>query len=341
MRRLLNTLYLINPDSYIVKDGDNIVVLIKNEEKARIPAYNIESIISFGYMGASPPLIQMCAERNIYLSFLSQSGRFLGGVYGETKGNVLLRREQFRLADEEDFSLHISSVIIAGKICNMRSVVERFRRERDKEDTGLLLLSTQLMRLQKDALCAGNMDELRGMEGNAARLYFSVFDRMILNDNPCFKFGERSRRPPKNIVNALLSFAYVLIAHDVAAALETVGLDPYVGFMHTDRPGRQSLALDMMEEFRAYAGDRFVLSLINKRLVSEHDFILHGDAGVMMTDNGKRTFLDAWQKRKKEELIHPFLKEKIPIGLLPYAQAMLLCRFIRGELNNYPVFILK
>lgn len=341
MRKLLNTLYLVNPKSIISKDGENIVVNIDNQECARIPIYNIESIVTFGYMGASPSLIYMCAQRNIHICFLSPNGRYQGQILGQTKGNVLLRREQYRLADNKGFSLRLSSVCIAGKIANMRSVIERFRRERDKGEERLLSISTLLKQLKIDAYNTTSIDSLRGIEGYASALYFSVFDKMILDKSEAFIFTERSRRPPKDIVNALLSFSYVLIAHDVKSALETVGLDPYVGFMHTDRPGRASLALDMMEEFRAYLGDKFVLSLINRKQISKYDFIDHGEGGILLTDDGKKKFFNAWQTRKKDEVLHPYLNEKIMIGLLPYSQAMLLSKYIRKELNDYPVFIIK
>lgn len=341
MRKLLNTLYVTTPEAYLSKDGENIVVKIKDEEKFRIPILNLESIVSFGYMGASPQLMKLCVERDVGLSFLASSGEFLGRISGKTKGNVLLRRTQYRVADDKERSLRISSIFIAGKIFNMRSVIDRYRRDYCKEDCELTEVSQHLKNSRRRIFCAVDTDSLRGIEGDAANCYFSVFDRMIVQQKIAFPFSGRNRRPPKDRVNALLSFLYTLLAHDVQSALETIGLDPYVGFMHTDRPGRPSLALDMMEEFRSYLCDRLVLSLINRKQITEKDFVIQGNAGIIMSDNGRRNVIQAWQNRKQEEIIHPYLQEKVKIGLLPYIQAMLMARYLRGELDNYPVFLIQ
>lgn len=343
MRKLLNTLYVTTPEAYLTKDGENIVVKVKDKDMFRIPILNLESIVSFGYMGASPALIKLCSDRNVGLCFLSANGKFQGRISGAVSGNVLLRRTQYRIADDKDRSLQISRILIAGKIANSRNIIERFKRDHissNEQMATFATISEKLRRNKNQALTAENPDILRGIEGDAANNYFSIFDQMIVSQRNDFPFNGRNRRPPKDKVNALLSFVYTLLAHDIQSALESVGLDPYVGFLHTDRPGRASLALDLMEELRAYLADRLVLSLINRKQISGKGFIEHGDNGVVMNDDVRKEVLTAWQKRKKETIIHPYLKETIPIGLIPYAQAMLLARFLRNDLDNYPVFLI-
>ncbi|MDD6553446.1 MAG: type I-C CRISPR-associated endonuclease Cas1c [Prevotellaceae bacterium] len=344
MRKLLNTLYVTNPEVYLTKDGENIVAKIEQKEVMRIPVLNLEDIVCFGYAGASPRLMAMCAERNIGMCFLTPSGHFLARVIGGVNGNVLLRRIQYRHADDAQWSLNLSKTMIAGKIFNSRKVLDRFRRDHTtliKDLENYQKTSVLLDNDRKNALSCSSIDKLRGLEGDAANAYFSLFNQMITNRDNIFAFHGRNRRPPKDPVNCLLSFSYTLLAQEVQSALETVGLDPYVGFMHTDRPGRASLALDMMEEFRAYLGDRFVLSLVNRGQVSARDFIENGQDNVIMTDSCRKTVISAWQKRKKESLTHPFLKETVQIGLLPYIQAILLARYIRGNLDGYPVFLIQ
>ena len=340
MRKLLNTLYITTPDSYLSKDGMNVVVSVKSQEIFRIPIINIEGIVSFGYMGASPGLMKLCTDNNVSLTFLSPNGRFICRIQGQTKGNVLLRKKQYKLSEQEDWALHVAQIMIAGKIQNQRSVLRRFIRDygnnqQVEEAANALDNFKRNTRLSTDKL------SLMGIEGMAANKYFEVFPSLLTQQIDQFPFGGRSRRPPKDAVNAMLSLAYTLLTNDITAALETVGLDPYVGFLHTLRPGRASLALDMTEELRAYMGDRFVLSLINRRQISPSDFLNQGEQGVTLTAEGRRTFLTAWQTRKKETIIHPYLNEKISIGLIPHAQAMLMARFIRGEVDDYPVFLIK
>ena len=340
MRKLLNTLYITTPDSYLSKDGMNVVVSVKSQEIFRIPIINIEGIVSFGYMGASPGLMKLCTDNNVSLTFLSPNGRFICRIQGQTKGNVLLRKKQYKLSEQEDWALHVAQIMIAGKIQNQRSVLRRFIRDygnnqQVEEAANALDNFKRNTRLSTDKL------SLMGIEGMAANKYFEVFPSLLTQQIDQFPFGGRSRRPPKDAVNAMLSLAYTLLTNDITAALETVGLDPYVGFLHTLRPGRASLALDMTEELRAYMGDRFVLSLINRRQISPSDFLCQGEQGVTLTEEGRRTFLTAWQTRKKETIIHPYLNEKIPVGLIPHAQAMLIARFIRGEVDDYPVFLIK
>ena len=340
MRKLLNTLYVTTPEAYLSKDGLNIVVSVKQQEEFRIPSINIEGIVTFGYMGASPGLMKLCSDSGISLTFLSPNGRFISRVQGATRGNVLLRKAQYALSDDEEWSLHVAQLMIAAKIQNYRNVLRRYIR-----DYGECLEVEEAVKMldanKRDVLDAEDKTKLMGFEGIASNAYFEVLPNLILNQKESFPFNGRNRRPPKDAVNAMLSLAYTLIANDCTAALETVGLDPYVGFLHALRPGRTSLALDMMEEFRAYLGDRFVLSLINKRQITPKDFLYQGDNGVVMTDNGRKTFITAWQNRKRETLIHPYLNEKVEIGLLPYIQAMMLARYVRKDIDNYPVFLIK
>ena len=344
MRKLLNTLYVTNPDVFLSKDGENVVAKIENREVMRLPVINLEGIVCFNNLGASKYLMAMCAERNIGLCFLTSSGRFLARVTGETNGNVLLRRKQYRVADDKEEALRISKIMIRGKIHNSRKVVERFKRDHAttaEEVSRVESISSALKVNMRQVLHCENANELRGIEGDAAVNYFSMFDDMIIAQKPAFTFVGRNRRPPKDRTNCLLSFVYTLLAHEVQSALETVGLDPYVGFLHSDRPGRAGLALDMMEELRAYLADRFVLSLINRKQVGAEDFIENGAENIIMSDSCKKTVLAAWQKRKKDTMSHPFLAESVTIGLLPYIQAMLMARFLRGDLDNYPVFLIQ
>ena len=340
MRKLLNTLYITTPEAYLTKDGLNVVVSVDKEERFRIPITNVESIVTFGYMGASPGLMKLCMDNNVSLSFMTPQGRFICRVQGATRGNVLLRKKQYALSENEDAALHLAKLFIIGKVYNTRSILQRYIRDNGANEEVEYVIK-QLEWRKKCIMRAENMDILRGEEGHAANTYFEVFDHLILHQKEDFPFHGRSRRPPKDEVNAMLSFVYTLIANDVAAALESVGLDPYVGFMHTLRPGRTSLALDMMEELRAYLGDRLVLSMINRKQVTKKDFIRQGDESFVMTDDCRKVLLTTWQQRKKEVIEHPYLREKVPIGLLPYAQAMLLARFLREDLDDYPVFLMR
>ena len=340
MRKLLNTLYVTTPEAYISKDGMNVVVSVKQQEVFRIPAINIEGIVTFGYMGASPGLMKLCSDSGISLTFLSPNGRFVSRVQGATRGNVLLRKAQYSLSEDEEWSLHVSRLMIAAKIQNYRNVLKRY--VRDYGECNEVEVAVKLLDANKHyALKAENRIQLMGFEGMASNAYFEVLPKLILNRDEAFHFNGRNRRPPKDAVNAMLSLAYTLIANDISAALETVGLDPYVGFLHSLRPGRASLALDMMEEFRAYLGDRFVLSLINKKQIAPNVFLSQGENGITMNDIGRKTFITAWQNRKRDTIIHPYLNAKVEIGLLPYVQAMMLARYIRRDIDDYPVFLLK
>ena len=343
MKKLLNTLYVTSEDSYLALDGENIVVLDKEREIGRLPLYNLESIVSFGYRGTSPALMGACADRNISLCYVSPNGKFLARVTGKVKGNVVLRRKQYEISRDEAASLEIAKNCIIGKVYNARWVLERATRdhsmqidaEKVKHASGMLKESA--VRVQKSE----SKDQLRGYEGEAASVYFSVFDELILQQKKDFVFSGRNKRPPVDNINAMLSFVYTMLTNNIASALETVGLDPYVGMLHTERPGRVSLALDMIEELRPVLADRFVISLINKKVVSAKDFMKKENGAVIMKDDARKRFLTEWQNRKKETLTHPYLKEKMEWGMVPYVQAMLLARYLRGDLDSYPVFLWK
>lgn len=343
MRKLLNTLYVTIPEAYLSLDGENIVILNDKQEIGRVPLHNLERIVAFSYPGTSPALMGKCVEKGIELVFMTPYGKFQARVEGGINGNVLLRREQYRMADNDLKSISIARNMILGKLYNSRQVILRVLRDhRMRVDEELFLKKSEYI-AESINKCkkVEDLDNLRGIEGESASVYFSIFNNMILQQNEDFIFNIRSRRPPLDRVNALLSFSYSLCTGMCASALESVGLDPYVGFMHTDRPGRRSLALDLIEEFRAWMCDRFVLMLINKKIICAKDFEVREDNAVVLTDSGRKTVLSAWQERKKEIITHPFLNEKVEWGMLPYVQALLLARFIRGDLDEYPVFMWK
>lgn len=343
MRKLLNTLYVTSPDSYLSLDGENIVILREEKQVFRMPLHNIEGIVAFGYTGASPALMGACAKNNIALTFMTPSGRFLARVTGEIRGNVVLRKEQYRISDNESRAMSVARNIIMAKIINSRNCVERVARDYSMR-VDIEKLQKVISKLKESVSSVANCmtrDELRGIEGEAASTYFSIFNEMILQQKEGFVFQGRNRRPPLDNVNAMLSFAYTLLGQNIAAALETVGLDPYVGVMHTDRPGRISLALDLLEELRAVVADRFVLSMINRKMVQAEDFTKRENGAVVMGEEARRLVLTQWQKRKKEVITHPYIGEKIEWGLVPYVQALLLARYIRGDLEEYPPFLWK
>lgn len=343
MRRLLNTLYVTRKDAYLSLDGENIVVKVDGKEIARFPLHTLDSIIVFSYQGASPTLMGKCSEKGITISFCSQTGRFLCRTVGTSTGNVLLRREQYHLADEPKECVNISKMFLFGKIYNARGVVERAIRDHSLrvDIETMKIVSKRLHDSLHGILTTQNLDTLRGIEGKAASGYFGVFDQMILRNKDTFKYIERSRRPPLDECNALLSFIYILLMNMCMNSLEAVGLDSYVGFLHKDRPGRTSLALDLMEELRACMADRFVLTLINNRIVSPNDFIKTESGAVLIRDEARKVIIQKWQERKEETITHPFIKEKIPWGLVPYVQAQLLARYIRNDIESYPPFLWK
>lgn len=343
MRKLLNTLYVMTETAYLTLDGENIVILDGEKTLGRFPLHTLENIVCFSYKGASPALMGACSERKIGLNFFSPRGKFLARITDKKYGNVLLRKEQYRISDQEDRSLPYAKNMITGKIFNCRWCLERTLRDHacrvDAEK--LKLVSNVLYDTIPKIDTASSLDELRGVEGKAAERYFSVFDELILNQKEDFIFTSRNRRPPLDNVNAVLSFAYTILGNECADALESVGLDPYVGFMHGDRPGRTSLALDLMEELRPVLGDRFILTLINTKSLQTGHFEKQKDGAVMLNDEGRKVFFNAWQNHKKEKITHPYLKEKIEWGLVPYIQALLLARTIRGDLDEYPPFLWK
>ena len=343
MKPLLNTLFVTSEDLYLTLDGENVVANRGKEMVARYPLHTLQNIVSFSYAGASPALMGACAKRDVGLAFCSPRGRFLARVGGESRGNVLLRRAQYRAADDPPQSCRIARSMIFGKLHNARWSIERTKRDHGlRVDCGRLdAASRRIQGLLEPVLEETDLDSLRGLEGIGAAAYFEVLDEMILSGKEDFFFHERSRRPPLDRVNALLSFAYSLLAHDCASALEAVGLDSYVGFLHRDRPGRTSLALDLMEELRPCLADRFVLTLINNRVVKASDFLSAENGAVLLTDDGRKAFLQSWQERKREQLTHPYLEEKLPWGMVPYAQALLLARYLRGDLDGYPPFLWK
>ncbi|MGE6552271.1 type I-C CRISPR-associated endonuclease Cas1c [Bacillus mycoides] len=343
MKKLLNTLFITQSDVYLSLDGDNIVLLKEQEKIGRLPLHNLESIVSFGYTGTSPALMGYCAEKNISLVFLTMYGQFLARVVGKSKGNVILRKKQYRISEDEVISAKIARNFIVGKIYNNKWIIERMTRDyplRIDVDQ-FKVISQHLSSIILEVRECEDLERLRGLEGQAATSYNKLFNQMILQQKEDFYFNRRSRRPPLDNVNAMLSFAYTLLANDMTSALEGVGLDAYVGFLHRDRPGRVSLALDAMEELRGVCADKFVLSLINKRVINKEDFLQKENGAVIMTDEARKKFLAAWQNKKQEKITHPYLGEKISWGLVPHAQALLLARYLRNDLDEYPPFLWK
>ncbi len=343
MKKLLNTLYVTSENSYLSLDGENVVVLDDGCEIGRLPLHNLEGIASFGYRGTSPALMGACAERNISLCYLSPQGKFLARVSGRIKGNVILREQQYLYFLDEKKSLDIAKNCIIGKIYNARWVLERATRDHGLQ-VNVEKLKDASINLKESLDYVRNSqskEQLRGFEGEAAQIYFGVFDELILQQKIDFSFHGRSKRPPLDYTNALLSFVYTLLTNTITSALETVGLDPYVGCLHTERPGRVSLSLDLIEELRPVLADRFVLSLINKKMIAKKGFKQKENGAVLMDDETRKTVLVEWQNKKKETLTHPFLKEKIEWGMVPYVQAMLLARYLRGDLDAYPPFLWK
>lgn len=342
MKKHLNTLYITSDDAYVRKERETFVVEINNEKVFQAPIHSIENIVCFGFKALSPALMAFCAENNVCISYLSEQGKFLARVQGAQQGNVLLRKTQYSISDNEQESLQIARPIIAAKVTNYRNLLQRHQRNHPEETTieierSITILGNRLNDIAKSE----TLDGLRGYEGECANIYFSVLADLIISQKEDFKFTNRSKRPPLDPANALLSFLYAILANDVRSAVETVGLDPQVGFLHQLRSGRPSLALDIMEEFRAYLGDRIMLNLINLKQVTIKDFEIRESGEVRMSDEARKTVLSAYQKRKQEELVHPLLDEKMTIGLLPHIQAQLLARYIRGDISEYPPFYMK
>lgn len=338
---MLNTLYVNTQGAYLHKEGETVVVEVKKEVKLRVPLINLSSIVCFGNVMCSPFLLGACAKADICVSHLTEHGRFLASIRGSVSGNVLLRREQYRRADKGEAAFPLAKSFVTGKIANAKTFLRRSAREGAMDSDAVSGAADALDRcLQRMALCE-NVDSLRGTEGEASRTYFSVFDHLLMVRDEGFFFKDRNRRPPLDRVNALLSFTYTLLMHDITGALETHGLDPCVGYLHSDRPGRKSLALDVMEEFRSSFADRFVLSLINRRQIKGSDFETLENGAILLKEKPRKELLAAYQRRKQEEIEHPFLEEKMPIGMLFHAQALLLARHLRGDIEAYPPFYWK
>jgi CRISP-associated protein Cas1 len=343
MKKLQNTLFVTTAGAYLAKDGEAVAVRVDQEVRMRVPIHSLGGIVCFGPVGFSPFLLGLCGERGVAVSFLTENGRFLARLQGPTSGSVLLRREQYRRADDPAGCAPLIRSILAAKIANSRTVLLRALRDRPGHSAAEALRAAAGRLAQHLQLLAGDLtvDVLRGIEGGAARAYFEAFDSLIVQQKQAFFLRERSRRPPRDNMNALLSFTYTLLRHDFTAALEAVGLDPAVGFLHRDRPGRPGLALDLMEEMRAYLADRLALSLVNLNQVRATSFTKDESGGVSMDSETRKVVLTAYQKRKAEEIVHPYLGEKMPLGLLPHLQAALLARTLRGDLDGYPPFLWK
>lgn len=338
MKKLLNTLYVTRQESYLHKERETIVIKQGDHKLGQFPALAIANILCFGQVSVSPFLMGYCADQGIGLAFYTEYGRFLARVQGRQAGNVLLRRAQYRWADDQEKSISVARLMVAAKIANGRAVL--LREIRNHGENALIRsvadhLATSLRRVKH----AQSVAEAMGMEGDAASSYFSVFDELLRGTG--FAFGGRIRRPPTDPINALLSFVYSLITQECVSALQGVGLDPFVGFLHQDRPGRPSLALDLLEEFRASWADRFVLTLINRRQVQLDDFVTEASGAVRLDDDARKRLLTAYQERKQVEVMHPYLEEQVPIGLLPHCQAMLLARHIRGDTRFYTPYLVK
>lgn len=343
MKKLLNTLYITSKKTYLSRERETVLISVNKEVKHQFPIHLLEGIVCFGNVICTPSLMQLCALNKVAISFLSERGRFLAKVQGPVSGNVLLRREQYRKADDLIHSSNVARSIIIGKIANLRTVIMRGARELEDESARMILKKSTLhlghliQRLEKTS----ELDSLRGIEGEASKTYFSGFDHLILSQKMDFFFKARSRRPPLDNMNALLSFLYTILTHDVASAIESVGLDPAVGFLHRDRPGRPSLALDLMEEFRPFIADRIAITLVNRMQIKGKGFVRSESGDIRMDEDTRKEVLVAYQKRKQEEIYHPFIAEKISIGLIPHVQASLFARYIRGDLEGYPPFIWK
>lgn len=344
MRRQLNTLYVATEGAWLRKDGRNIVLEVERQEHARLPVHMLESLVCIGRVAVSPQLLGFCSEQGISICYLTPQGRFLARVEGPVSGNVLLRRTQYRTSDNPELCAAIVRNLLAGKIHNQRAVLARGWRDhgdRLSDAPAFQHALKRLKRIPQRLLQEADVDVLRGLEGEAAQSYFGVFSQLVRVGSPLLQFSGRNRRPPSDVFNALLSFFYTLLTHDCRSALESVGLDPAVGFLHRDRPGRPSLALDLAEEFRPLLGDRLALSLINRKQLNERDFTVFENGAVQLRDESRKTALVAYQERKREQLHHAFLGEKVDIGLLPFAQAQLLARHLRGDLDGYPPFLWK
>lgn len=340
MRKLLNTVYVTNESAYLSLDGENLVCKVEDEIKLRIPFENIENVVCFNYLGCSPALMGKCAGKCIPINFISPQGKFLAKVCGETKGNVFLRVSQIDCFRSNGLTLAQNTV--AAKLCNSARLIKRTLHDNPgmRSDRDISLVLEHLGDSVEKVLNADSFDTIRGIEGNCAKSYYSVFDRLITNSDVSLRFEYRSKRPPLDPVNAVLSYVYTLLTCEYAASLETVGLDSYIGFYHSLRSGRSSLACDLVEEARCIA-ERFVLSLLNLRILGENDFEPQISGATYLNDAGRKKVLTSWQEKKRTDIHHPLLKQKIPMGLLPYVQSNLLAKYVRGEAAEYPCYLQK
>jgi CRISP-associated protein Cas1 len=339
----LNTLYLTTRGASVRQDHLTLRVFVENQCRLTVPIHQIESVVVFGMIHITPAVLQLCAEHDVAVSFHAESGKLLSRVCKVGSGNILLRRTQFRWADDAAKRSGVAKCVVAGKVQNARNVLLRGAREADAdlERTRLEGAAAHLADVLPRLESATDVDTIRGHEGDAARVYFDAFDALVRQQREHFRMEGRSRRPPLDPVNALLSFAYALLLNDCSSALQAAGLDPEVGFLHVDRPGRPGLALDLMEEFRHLIADRLVLTLINRQQVKPEGFAVRDGGSVEMDEATRKTLLSAWQQRKKEEVTHPLLEQKAPVGRLPFLQARILARHLRGDLPSYVPCILK
>jgi CRISPR-associated protein Cas1 len=343
MKQHLNTLFVFTQGAYLAKKNESVAVRIEKEDRLRVPLINLGSICCLGRVSCSPQLLGACAQKGIAVTFMTEHGRFLAAVNGFTPGNVLLRREQYRRADDLAASAAIARACIIGKLANYRTVLRRAVRDQQPSERTVRLerVATRIDMTLRTLGEGLDLDRLRGVEGDASSEYFSVFNDLIVTQKESFVFSGRNRRPPLDSVNAMLSFGYSMLANDLRSACEAAGLDAAVGFLHRDRPGRPGLALDLMEEFRPVLVDRLVLSLINRQQVKPGGFSADPGGGIRMDESTRKEFVAAYQKRKQEEILHPFLNEKMTLGLVPHIQARLLARHLRGDSDAYPVFAWK
>ncbi|HGO5847251.1 CRISPR-associated endonuclease Cas1, subtype I-C/DVULG [Mannheimia haemolytica] len=337
MRKLQNTLYITTQGSYLHKERETLVVEQDRKKVAQLPIHSIGHIFCFGNVLVSPFLMGFCGENNVNLAFFTENGRYLGRLQGRQSGNVLLRRAQYKKSETNP--VPVARNIIAAKIQASKRVLQRQIRNHG-ENADLQSTITALNYSLQQLKTADNLDLIRGIEGDAAARYFGVFSHLI-KENSGFHFDGRNRRPPRDGVNALLSFLYSIVGKDISGALQGVGLDPQIGFLHADRPGRDSLAQDILEEFRAWWVDRMVLSLINRGQVKPDDFVTEASGAVTLKPEARKLLFQTLQAKKQEKIIHPFLEEEVEIGLLPYIQAMLLARHLRGDLAEYPPFLMR
>ena len=340
MRKLKNVLYITSPDAFVSAQGEALKINFDDKPPVKLPAHNLEGIVQFSYPGMSPYAMSLCSKMGITVTFLTPNGKFLARVEGPQSGNILLRRQQYRLYEKKWESAKMSSRFIAAKLINSRQVLARAKRDyENKISIDLSPAIDKLKELSNLAYQCIDEEQLRGIEGDAAREYFKALSHLIFVDKENFYITSRNKRPPLDNMNCLLSYLYTLLAHECRSACESVGLDPAAGYLHKDRPGRPSLALDLMEEFRAVFADRMALSLVNRKQITADNFTKQPQGEVRMNDEGKKTVLETWQNRKQTIIQHPFLNEKVEFGLLPYTQALLLSRYVRGDLEDYPAFL--